>query len=329
MRNALVIGITGQDGSYLAELLLEKGYRVHGLVRRASSFNTSRIDHILDRLTLHYGDLVDSSSLHAVLREARPEEIYNLGAQSHVLISFETPEYTGDVNAAGVGRLLEAIRVSGLKTRYYQASTSELFGQADEVPQTERTRFHPRSPYGCAKAYAFYMTQNYREAYGMYCCNGILFNHESPRRSENFVTRKITRAVGRIVAGTQRKLGLGNLEAKRDWGYAPDYVLGMWQMLQLDKPSDFVLATGETHSVREFLERAFGRAGLDWHKYVEPAERQIRPADVEILLGDATHAKKTLSWEPKVRFEGLVDLMVDADIELAHDEAKAGVRRRP
>ena len=329
MRNALVIGITGQDGSYLAELLLEKGYRVHGLVRRASSFNTSRIDHIRDRITLHYGDLVDSSSLHAVLRDSRPEEIYNLGAQSHVLISFETPEYTGDVNAAGVGRLLEAIRVSGLKTRYYQASTSELFGQADEVPQTERTRFHPRSPYACAKAYAFYMTQNYREAYGMYCCNGILFNHESPRRSENFVTRKITRAVGRIVAGTQRKLGLGNLDAKRDWGYAPDYVMGMWQMLQLDKPSDFVLATGETHSVREFLDRAFGRAGLDWRNYVETAERQIRPADVEILLGDATAAKRMLSWEPKVRFEGLVDLMVDADIELARDEAKAGVHRRP
>ena len=329
MRNALVIGITGQDGSYLAELLLEKGYEVHGLVRRASSFNTSRIDHIRDRITLHYGDLVDSSSLHAVLRDSRPEEIYNLGAQSHVLISFETPEYTGDVNAAGVGRLLEAIRVSGLKTRYYQASTSELFGQADEVPQTERTRFHPRSPYACAKAYAFYMTQNYREAYGMYCCNGILFNHESPRRSENFVTRKITRAVGRIVAGTQRKLGLGNLDAKRDWGYAPDYVMGMWQMLQLDKPSDFVLATGETHSVREFLDRAFGRAGLDWRNYVETAERQIRPADVEILLGDATAAKRMLSWEPKVRFEGLVDLMVDADIELARDEAKAGVHRRP
>ena len=329
MRNALVIGITGQDGSYLAELLLEKGYRVHGLVRRASSFNTSRIDHIRDRVTLHYGDLVDSSSLHAVLRDSQPEEIYNLGAQSHVLISFETPEYTGDVNAAGVGRLLEAIRVSGLTPRYYQASTSELFGRADEVPQTERTRFHPRSPYACAKAYAFYMTQNYREAYGMYCCNGILFNHESPRRSENFVTRKITRAVGRIVAGTQRKLGLGNLEAKRDWGYAPDYVLGMWQMLQLEKPADFVLATGETHSVREFLARAFGRAGLDWRNYVETAERQIRPADVESLLGDASAAKRALSWEPKVRFEGLVDLMVDADMELARDEAKAGVRRRP
>jgi GDPmannose 4,6-dehydratase len=329
MRNALVIGITGQDGSYLAELLLEKGYRVHGLVRRASSFNTSRIDHIRDRLTLHYGDLVDSSSLHAVLRESKPDEIYNLGAQSHVLISFETPEYTADVNAAGVGRLLEAVRVSGLKTRYYQASTSELFGQVDEVPQTERTRFHPRSPYGCAKAYAFYITQNYREAYGMYCCNGILFNHESPRRSENFVTRKITRAVGRIVAGTQRKLGLGNLEAKRDWGYAPDYVLGMWQMLQQERPDDFILATGETHSVREFLERAFGRAGLDWREHVETAERQIRPADVELLLGDASKARRAMSWEPKVRFEGLVDLMVDADLELARREAAAGVQRLP
>jgi GDPmannose 4,6-dehydratase len=329
MRNALIIGITGQDGSYLAELLLEKGYRVHGLVRRASSFNTSRIDHIRDRLTLHYGDLVDSSSLQAVLRASSPDEIYNLGAQSHVLISFETPEYTADVNAAGVARLLEAVRVSGLRTRYYQASTSELFGKVDEVPQTESTRFHPRSPYGCAKAYAFYLTQNYREAYGMYCCNGILFNHESPRRSENFVTRKITRAVGRILAGTQSKLGLGNLEAKRDWGYAPDYVFAMWQMLQLEQPGDLLIATGETHTVREFLERAFARAGLDWQQYIETAERQIRPADVELLLGDPSKAKRVLGWEPKIRFEGLVDLMVDADVELARREASAGVHPVP
>lgn len=323
MRSALIIGITGQDGSYLAELLLEKGYRVHGLVRRASSFNTSRIDHIRDRVKLHYGDLVDSSSLHAVLRASEPDEVYNLGAQSHVLVSFETPEYTTDVNAAGVGRLLEALRVSGLKSRYYQASTSELFGKSDEVPQNERTRFHPRSPYACAKAYAFYLTQNYREAYGMYCCNGILFNHESPRRGENFVTRKITRAVGRIVAGTQRKLGLGNLEAKRDWGYAPDFVEAMWKMMQLETPDDFVVATGRSYSVRDFLDRAFGRVGLDWRDYVETSARQVRPADVELLLGDPSKAKRAFGWEPKVGFERLVDIMVDADLELAKREARS------
>jgi GDPmannose 4,6-dehydratase len=329
MRRALIVGITGQDGSYLAELLLAKGYRVHGLVRRASSFNTSRIDHILDRLTLHYGDLVDSSSLHAALKMSEPDEIYNLGAQSHVLVSFETPEYTTDVNAAGVVRLLEALRVSGLKSRYYQASTSELYGRVEEVPQTERTRFHPRSPYGCAKAYAFYVAQNYREAYGMYCCNGILFNHESPRRGENFVTRKITRAVGRIAVGAQRKLGLGNLEAKRDWGYAPDYVDAMWRLMQLESADDFVIATGQAHSVREFLERAFARVGLDWREYVEASPRQIRPADVELLLGDASKARRALEWEPKVTFEGLVDLMVDADLELARREASQGSRPMP
>ncbi|HLK37225.1 MAG TPA: GDP-mannose 4,6-dehydratase [Polyangiaceae bacterium] len=321
MPNALIVGITGQDGSYLAELLLEKGYRVHGLVRRASSFNTSRIDHILDRVVLHYGDLVDSSSLHAVLRTAEPDEVYNLGAQSHVLVSFETPEYTTDVNAAGVGRLLEAIRVSGLKSRFYQASTSELYGKVEDVPQTERTRFHPRSPYGCAKAYAFYITQNYREAYGMFCCNGILFNHESPRRGENFVTRKISRAVGRIVAGTQRKLGLGNLDAERDWGYAPDYVEAMWLMLQLETPDDFVVATGESHRVQDFLARAFARVGLDWREHVETSSRQIRPAEVDRLLGDSSKARKTFGWQPKVKFEGLVDLMVDADVALARREA--------
>ena len=324
MKSALIIGITGQDGSYLAELLLAKGYRVHGVVRRASSFNTGRIDHILDRLTLHYGDLVDSSSLNAVLRAAEPDEIYNLGAQSHVLVSFETPEYTTDVNAGGVIRLLEALRNSGLKSRYYQASTSELYGKVEEIPQTERTRFHPRSPYGCAKAYAFYVTQNYREAYGMYCCNGILFNHESPRRGENFVTRKITRAVGRIVAGTQHKLALGNLDAKRDWGYAPDYVEAMWRMLQVDAPDDFVIATGQSRSVREFLERAFRRVGKDWTKYVETGARQVRPAEVDVLLGDASKAKRELKWEPNVTFDALVDLMVDADIALAEREAAAG-----
>jgi GDPmannose 4,6-dehydratase len=321
MRNALIIGITGQDGSYLAELLLEKGYRVHGLVRRASSFNTARIDHILDRIVLHYGDLVDSSSLHAILRASEPDEIYNLGAQSHVLVSFETPEYTTDVNAVGVVRLLEALRVSGLKSRFYQASTSELYGKVEEVPQSELTRFHPRSPYGCAKAYAFYITQNYREAYGMFCCNGILFNHESPRRGENFVTRKITRAVGRILAGTQKRVGLGNVEAERDWGYAPDFVEAMWMMLQLDAPDDFVIATGSSHSVRDFLERAFSRVGLDWRDFVETSARQIRPADVEVLLGDSTKARRALGWAPKVAFEGLVDLMVDADVELAKSEA--------
>lgn len=327
MRKALIIGITGQDGSYLAELLLEKGYRVHGLVRRASSFNTTRIDHVLDRIVLHYGDLVDSSSLHAILRASEPDEIYNLGAQSHVLVSFETPEYTTDVNAVGVVRLLEALRVSGLKSRYYQASTSELYGKVEEVPQTERTRFHPRSPYGCAKAYAFYVTQNYREAYGMFCCNGVLFNHESPRRGENFVTRKITRAVGRILVGRQRKVGLGNLEAQRDWGYAPDFVEAMWRMLQQDTPDDFVVATGKSHTVRQFLERAFARVGLDWRDYVDTSARQIRPAEVDLLLGDASKARRILGWEPVVTFDALVDLMVDADVELAKSEA--GGRRRP
>jgi GDPmannose 4,6-dehydratase len=324
MKSALIIGITGQDGSYLAELLLAKGYEVHGVVRRASSFNTGRIDHILDRVTLHYGDLVDSSSLNAVLRAAQPDEIYNLGAQSHVLVSFETPEYTTDVNAGGVIRLLEALRNSGLKSRFYQASTSELYGKVEEIPQTERTRFHPRSPYGCAKAYAYYVTQNYREAYGMYCCNGILFNHESPRRGENFVTRKITRAVGRIVTGAQKKLALGTLDAKRDWGYAPDYVEGMWRMLQQEAPDDYVLATGESRSVGEFLDRAFKRVGLDWTKYVETGARQIRPAEVDLLLGDPSKAKRELKWEPNVTFDRLVDLMVDADVALAKREAAAG-----
>jgi GDPmannose 4,6-dehydratase len=258
MRRALITGITGQDGSYLAELLLEKGYEVHGLVRRASTFNTERIDAFRDKVHLHYGDLVDSTSLHSVLKASKPDEIYNLAAQSHVRVSFEMPEYTCDVTGAGVGRLLEAMRNTGTKAHFYQASTSELYGKVVEIPQKETTPFHPRSPYAAAKAFAFYMTQNYREAYGMYACNGILFNHESPRRGENFVTRKVTRAVGRIVAKTQDKLALGNIEASRDWGFAGDYVVAMWQMLQQDKPDDFVVATGKSHTVRELLETAFG-----------------------------------------------------------------------
>ncbi len=321
MKRALITGITGQDGSYLAEFLLTKGYEVHGLVRRSSSFNTSRIDHIRDRLQLHYGDLVDSTSLHTVIGAVKPSEIYNLAAQSHVRVSFEMPEYTCDVTGAGVGRLLEALRVSGVKARFYQASSSELYGKVAEVPQTEKTPFHPRSPYGASKAYAFYLTQNYREAYGMYCCNGILFNHESPRRGENFVTRKITRAVGRIVAGTQKKVALGNLDAKRDWGFAGDFVEAMWQMLQLEKPDDFVVATGETHSVKEFLEVAFGRVKLDWADYVVTDERFMRPAEVELLLGDPAKAKKAFGWVPKVTFQQLVEMMVDADVELAKREA--------
>jgi len=321
MKRALITGITGQDGSYLAELLLKKGYEVHGLVRRSSSFNTGRIDPIRDRLHLHYGDLVDSTSLHSVIRAVQPNEVYNLAAQSHVRVSFEMPEYTCDVTAAGVGRLLEALRVSGVKARFYQASSSELYGKVRETPQTEKTPFHPRSPYAAAKAYGYYLTQNYREAYDMFCTNGLLFNHESPRRGENFVTRKITRAVGRIVAGTQKKLALGNLDAKRDWGFAGDFVEAMWQMLQLEKPDDFVVATGETHSVREFLELAFGRVKLDWKEYVEIDERFMRPAEVELLLGDASKAKKAFGWTPKVTFRQLVEMMVDADVELAKREA--------
>jgi GDPmannose 4,6-dehydratase len=322
MKRALITGITGQDGSYLAEFLLEKGYEVHGLVRRSSSFNTGRIDPIRDRLHLHYGDLVDSTSLHSVIETVQPNEVYNLAAQSHVRVSFEMPEYTCDVTAAGVGRLLEALRVSGVKARFYQASSSELYGKVRETPQTEKTPFHPRSPYAAAKAYGYYLTQNYREAYDMFCSNGLLFNHESPRRGENFVTRKITRAVGRIVAGTQKKLALGNLDAKRDWGFAGDFVEAMWHMLQLEKPDDFVVATGETHSVREFLDLAFGRVNLDWKDHVVTDERFMRPAEVELLLGDATKAKKAFGWTPKVTFRQLVEMMVDADVELAKREAR-------
>jgi GDPmannose 4,6-dehydratase len=347
IRRALITGITGQDGSYLAEYLLARGYEVHGIIRRSSSFNTARIDHIYQdphdrarRLFLHYGDLNDASSLNRILRIVVPDEIYNLGAQSHVKVSFDTPEYTGEVTALGAIRLLEAVRELALRPRIYQASSSEMYGAAREVPQRETTPFHPRSPYGVAKVYAFWATVNYREAYGLYAVNGILFNHESPRRGETFVTRKITRAVGRIVLGTQEVLHLGNLEAKRDWGYAADYVDAMWRMLQQDEPSDFVVATGETHSVRDFCDRAFHRGGirLRWSGSdvdeqgldettgrvlvrVDPAYR--RPAEVDRLQGDATRARTLLGWRPTTSLSDLVSLMVDADIRLAASEKAA------
>jgi GDPmannose 4,6-dehydratase len=324
MRRALITGITGQDGSYLAELLLEKGYEVHGLVRRSSTFNTERIDAFRDRVKLHYGDLVDPTSLHTVITACKPDEVYNLAAQSHVRVSFEMPDYTCEVTGAGVGRLLEAMRTMGSEARFYQASTSELYGKVRETPQTETTPFHPRSPYAAAKAFAFYITQNYREAYGMYACNGILFNHESPRRGENFVTRKITRAVGRIAAKTQETVALGNVDAERDWGFAGDYVVAMWQMLQQNTPEDYVIATGETHSVKEFLELAFDRVKLDWKKYVTTEARQIRPAEVDRLQGDASKARRALGWQPKVSFPKLVEMMVDHDVELAKREARDG-----
>ncbi len=329
MKRALITGITGQDGSYLAELLLSKGYEVHGVVRRSSSFNTERIDHLYRdpherdvRLRLHYGDLNDGSSLQSIVAEVNPTEVYNLGAQSHVRVSFDIPEYTGEITALGSVRMLEAIRKLHVTCRFYQASSSELYGKVVETPQRETTPFHPRSPYAAAKTYGYFLTQNYREAYGMFACNGVLFNHESPRRGENFVTRKITRAVGRIVAGLQKRVGLGNLDAKRDWGYAGDYVVAMWQMLQQAEPSDYVVATGETHSVRDFLELAFRRVNLEWKDFVDLDPRQIRPSEVDMLLGDSTKAKTTLGWSPKVNFEGLVAMMVDADVELAKREAR-------
>jgi len=321
MKKALITGITGQDGSYLAEFLLEKGYEVHGLIRRSSTFNTERIDHIYrdphdpkSKLFLHYGDITDSGQLTHLIYNIQPDEIYHLGAQSHVRVSFDMPEFTGDVTGIGTTRMLEAIRRSGIKTRFYQASSSEMFGDSPP-PQNEETPFRPRSPYGAAKVYAYWMARNYREGYGIFAVNGILFNHESPRRGETFVTRKITRAVARIKFGIQGKLYLGSLEAKRDWGYAGDYVEAMWLMLQQEKPDDFVIATGETHSVREFLEEAFGYAGLDWKKHVEIDVRYLRPLEVEFLQGDASKAKMKLKWEPKVKFEELVRMMVDADIK--------------
>ena len=330
MKTALITGITGQDGSYLAELLLSKDYQVHGVVRRSSSFNTERIDHLYRdphegdvRLRLHYGDLNDASSLQSIVSEVRPDEVYNLGAQSHVRVSFDIPEYTAEVTALGTVRLLEAIRKSGLQCRFYQASSSELYGKVVETPQRETTPFHPRSPYAAAKAYAFYLTQNYREAYSMFAVNGILFNHESERRGETFVTRKITRAVGRIKHGLQRELFLGNLDARRDWGHARDYVDAMWRMLQVDTPDDYVVGTGETHSVREFLELAFTRAGLDWREHVKIDPRYMRPAEVDLLLADPSKARAELGWTPTVTFPELVSLMVDSDIELAAREKRA------
>jgi len=315
VKRALITGITGQDGSYLAELLLEKGYEVHGLVRRSSSFNTWRVDPIRDRLVLHYGDLVDQNSLLRALEAVAPDEVYNLAAQSHVKVSFEMPEYTTDVTAIGVLRLLDAVRNIGLRTRVYQAGSSEMFGLVEATPQTERTPFHPRSPYAVSKAYGHWMAVNYRESYGIHVCNGILFNHESPRRGENFVTRKITMGVAAIEQGRTRELRLGNLEAKRDWGYAPDYVEAMWRILQQDTPADYVIATGETHSVREFCEQAFGCVGLDYREFVKVDPKYFRPAEVNQLLGDASKARRELGWEPRVIFKELARLMVQADLE--------------
>ena len=326
MKKALITGITGQDGSYLAELLLKKGYQVWGIVRRSSSFHTGRIDHLYKdphehpALRLMYGDLTDGSNLSTIMNEVKPDEVYNLGAQSHVRVSFDTPIYTVDTDALGTLRLLEAIRSSNKPAKFYQASSSEMYGKAVETPQTEKTPFYPRSPYGCAKVYGFWQTVNYREAYGLFVCNGILFNHESPRRGETFVTRKITRAATRIKLGLQEKLYLGNLDAKRDWGFAGDYVETMWLMLQQDRPDDFVIATGETHSVREFLDEVFGHLDLDWQKYVEIDPRYLRPSEVDCLQGDASKAKKLLKWEPKVTFKELARMMTDADMQIARHE---------
>ena len=338
MKRALITGITGQDGSYLAELLLAKGYEVHGIVRRASTFNTSRIDYLYQdphingvKLFLHYGDLTDSVALVKLLYSLQPDEIYNLGAQSHVRVSFDVPEYTGDVVGLGAQRILEAIREAGLvkKCRYYQASSSEMFGKVQEVPQTETTPFWPRSPYGCAKMYAYWLTVNYRESYNLHSSNGILFNHESPRRGETFVTRKITRAATRIKMGLQDYLYMGNLDAKRDWGYAKEYVEMMWVMLQQDNPDDYVVATNETHSVKEFIQETFGLLGLDWEKYVKYDQRYERPAEVELLIGNPAKAKRQLGWEPKFRFKELVKIMTEADLDLAKREAQIAKLPQP
>ena len=326
MKRALITGITGQDGSYLAEFLLAKGYEVHGLIRRSSTFNTDRIDHLYKdfhdpeaRMYLHYGDLSVSSHLIKLLYDIQPDEIYHLGAQSHVRVSFDMPEYTGDITGLGTLRMLEAIRKTGIQTRFYQASSSEMYG-ATPSPQNEMTPFEPQSPYAAAKVYAYYMVKNYRKAYNLFASNGILFNHESPRRGETFVTRKITRAATRIKLGLQKKLYLGNLEAKRDWGFAGDFVEAMWLILQQEKPDDFVIATGENHSVREFAEKVFKKLGLDYKEYVETDPRYFRPTEVDVLLGDPTRAQIVLGWKPKVNFEQLIDMMIKADLELANKE---------
>ena len=326
MKRALITGITGQDGSYLTELLLEKGYEVYGLIRRSSSFNTERIDHLYKdphdqpNLKLVYGDLVDGGNLSSIIKDIEPDEVYNLGAQSHVRVSFDIPIYTVDTDAVGTLRLLEAIRSTKRPAKFYQASSSEMYGKVTDTPQTEKTAFYPRSPYGCAKVYSYWQTVNYREAYDLFACNGILFNHESPRRGETFVTRKITRAATRIKLGLQNKLYLGNLDAKRDWGFAGDYVEAMWLMLQQDNAEDYVIATGHTHSVREFLGEVFGYLDLDWEQYIEIDPRYYRPTEVDHLLGDASKAKKKLNWSPKVTFEVLAKMMVDADMKLAERE---------
>jgi GDPmannose 4,6-dehydratase len=334
-KTALVTGITGQDGSYLAELLLAKGYEVHGIIRRASTFNTGRLEHIYSdphapkqKLILHYGDLADASALARLVGKITPDEVYNLAAQSHVRVSFDAPEYTTDITGTGTIRLLEALRETGVKARFYQASSSEMYGKVQEVPQTETTPFYPRSPYGCAKVYSYWITVNYRESYGMHASNGILFNHESPRRGETFVTRKITRAIAHIKAGLQDKLFLGNLDAKRDWGFAKEYVEAMWLMLQQPEPDDYVIATNETHSVQEFLEIGFGHVGLDWRKYVQHDPRYNRPAEVDLLIGDPGKAKRKLGWEPKTKFADLARLMVDADIQLLKDQLAGKVQRQ-
>jgi GDPmannose 4,6-dehydratase len=330
-KKALITGITGQDGSYLAEWLLGHGYEVHGIIRRASTFNTSRIDglfrdpHVNDvRLFLHYGDIAESTNLIKLLNRIQPDEIYHLAAQSHVRVSFDIPEYTGDITALGTVRILEAIRETRIPARFYQASSSEMYGEAAEVPQRETTPFRPRSPYAAAKLYAYWVTVNYREAYDIFACNGILFNHESPRRGETFVTRKITRAVAAIKAGRQDVLHLGNLDARRDWGFAPDYVRAMWLMLQQPNPDDYVVATGEAHSVREFLEAAFSCASLDWERYVRISPRYYRPTEVDLLVGDASKARKVLGWSPSVSFKELVELMVDADIRALETSPSRG-----
>jgi GDPmannose 4,6-dehydratase len=329
MKKAIITGITGQDGSYLAELLLSKGYEVHGIIRRSSSFNTERINHIYKdrhekdvKLFLHYGDLIDTSNIMQLLYEIHPDEIYHLGAQSHVRVSFDMPIATGDMTGLSTTRILEAMRQVAPRSRFYQASSSEMYGKVQSIPQNEQTPFYPRSPYAVAKVYGYWITVNYRESYNLHASNGILFNHESPRRGETFVTRKITRAVARIKAGLQKELYLGNLDAKRDWGYAPEYVQAMWLMLQQDNPDDYVIATGETHTVREFVEESFAHVGLDWKEYVRFDARYLRPAEVDLLIGDASKAKKKLGWEPKVKFKELVKIMVDADCKLLERQLK-------